>query len=123
MASGQNGRTKRIGITARGRRKNGNPLLRVSVFPPLPGSMETVTKPTPGDGERPWRARPGKKGAKQVRIGDHFRFQTQRYTCVDLCDYETRDGRRVTLRVLETACPECGRQFRLMATKANIRRR
>src|SRR5947209_3262685 len=53
---------------------------------------------------------------------DTFTRHGQRYWCVGQITY-LRDGRWVTLEVLETICPVCGRSFLGLATLFGIRQR
>ena len=57
-----------------------------------------------------------------MKIDQEFRFRGQRYVCVGHRDYETMYGRWLDMLVLETDCPDCGIDFRLLATRTNARR-
>jgi hypothetical protein len=58
-----------------------------------------------------------------MKIDQEFNFSGQRYVCIGYRDYETMYGRWLSMLVLETDCPSCGIDFRLLATRTNARRR
>jgi hypothetical protein len=58
-----------------------------------------------------------------MNIDHTFKLRGQRYVCVGHREYETHDGRWLNMLVLETDCPDCGIDFRLLATQTNARRR
>lgn len=60
---------------------------------------------------------------RNMKIDDDFKFHGQRYICTGYQNYETRDGRWLELLVLESDCPDCGREFRLVTTKTNAKHR
>jgi hypothetical protein len=53
--------------------------------------------------------------------GDTFTRRGQRYRFVGWTPHLTRYGRWITLAVLKSICPECGRSFQCKATATAIR--
>jgi hypothetical protein len=56
-----------------------------------------------------------------MEINQQFKFRGQRYVCAGYQDHETLDGRWVELLVLDSECPDCGSDFRLLATRTNAK--
>jgi hypothetical protein len=56
-----------------------------------------------------------------MNVGTVFTRRGQRYRCIDWRHHTTRDGRRLLLPVLESLCPDCGREFQCMATITAVR--
>ncbi len=54
---------------------------------------------------------------------EQFNIRGQTYTFNSKRPHRTRDGREVDLLIYSTACPNCGCEFEIAATRTAVKRR